>query len=84
MSYHSYDVQTNQKVFQENRSNASLTPYERCNQYYPAKLKASRHKWHFNKLEEAHTINHMKYATNTTLHILKVSRHIDLCGIQKK
>ena len=38
---------------------------------------------HFNKLEAAHAINHIKDATNITLHILKVSRHIDLCGIQK-
>ena len=29
-----------------------------------AKLKASHHKWNFNKLEAAHAINHMKDATN--------------------
>ena len=49
-----------------------------------AMLKASHHKWRFNKLEAAHAINHMKDATNITLHILKVSRHIDLCGIKKQ
>ena len=43
----------------------------------------SHHKWHFNKLEAVHAINHIKDATNITLHILKVSCHIDLCGIQK-
>ena len=43
----------------------------------------SHHKWHFNKLEATHAINHMKDATNITLHILKVSRHINSCGIQK-
>ena len=42
-----------------------------------AKLKASHHKWNFNKLEAAHAINHMKDATNIALHILKVSHHID-------
>ena len=40
-----------------------------------AKLKASHHKWNFNKLEAAHATNHMKDATNIALHILKVSRH---------
>ena len=34
-----------------------------------AKLKASHHKWNFNKLEAAHAINHMKDATNIALHI---------------
>ena len=38
---------------------------------------------HFNKLEAVHAINHIKDATNITLHILKVSRHIDLCVIPK-
>ena len=52
-------------------------PHERCNQYDSAKLKASHHKWNFNKLEAAHAINHMKDATNIALHILKVSRHVD-------
>ena len=46
-------------------------------QYDCAKLKVSHHKWHFNKLETAHAINHMKDATNIALHIQKVSRHID-------
>ena len=47
------------------------TPYD------SAKLKVSHHKWHFNKLEAAHAIDHMKDATNITLHILKVHRCID-------
>ena len=34
--------------------------------------------------QQNRSINHIKDATNITLHILKVSRHIDLCGIQKK
>ena len=32
---------------------------------------------HFNILEAAHAINHMKDATNIAPHILKVSCHID-------
>ena len=43
----------------------------------------SHHKWNFNKLDAAHAINHIKDATIIALHILKVSRHIDLCGIKK-
>ena len=42
-----------------------------------AKLKASHHKWNFNKLEAAHAINHMEDTIKITLHILKVSHHID-------
>ena len=37
----------------------------------------------FQQIRSSDAINHMKDATNIALHILKVSRHIDLCGIQK-
>ena len=66
-----------QKAFQQIGSNAIQTPYERSNQNHSTKLDVSHYKWHFNKLEAGHAINHMKDVTNITLHILKVSHHID-------
>ena len=37
----------------------------------------------FQQIRSSDAITHVKDATNITLHILKVSRHIDLCGIQR-